>query len=92
MVRQVEMLGSFYRELLRDTIVPLNKWAETNSFIHHLSVENHRWMRSGLKRTIQCEYRQGGSPIASSPEEEQELIESADLLLKMVLRQITVRR
>ena len=85
MVRQAEMLGSFYREPQRDTIVPLNKWAERKArSIHHLSVENHRWMREWIEtHNSTCEYRQGGSlQLASSPEEEQELIESADLLLE----------
>ena len=52
--------------------------------IHHLSVENHRWMREWIEtHNSNCEYRQGGSlQLASSPEEEQELIESADLLLE----------
>ena len=52
--------------------------------IHHLSVENHRWMREWIDtHNSTCEYRQGGSlQLASSPEEEQELIESADLLLE----------
>ena len=52
--------------------------------IHHLSVENHRWMREWIEtHNSTCEYRQGGSlQLASSPEEEQELIESADLLLE----------
>lgn len=52
--------------------------------IHHLSVENHRLMREWIEaHKSDCEYRQGGSlQLASSPEEEQELIESADLLLQ----------
>ena len=53
MVRQVEMLGSFYRELLRDTIVPLNKWAETKLvqfIIYPLRIIVG--CESGLKRTI----------------------------------------
>ena len=52
--------------------------------IHHFSVENHRLIREWIEsNNSQCEYRQGGSPqLASSPEEEQELIESADLLLE----------
>lgn len=51
--------------------------------IHHLSVENHRLMREWIQsHDSECEYRQGGSlQLASSPEEEQELVESADLLL-----------
>ena len=52
--------------------------------IHHLSVENHRFMKEWIEaHDSKCEYRQGGSlQLASSPEEEQELIESADLLLE----------
>ena len=52
--------------------------------VHHLSVENHRLMREWIvSNHSNCEYRQGGSlQLASSAEEEQELIESADLLLE----------
>ncbi len=52
--------------------------------IHGLSVENHRQMKAWLaQHPIDCEYRQGGSlQLASSLEEETELIESADLLLE----------
>ncbi len=52
--------------------------------IHHLSVENHHFMQEWIEaHNTECEYRQGGSlQLASSPEEEQELIESADLLLE----------
>jgi gamma-glutamylputrescine oxidase len=52
--------------------------------IHHLSVKNHRKMREWIQHhNADCEYKQGGSlQLASSPEEEAELIESADLLLE----------
>ena len=52
--------------------------------IHHLSVENHRKIREWIEHhNVECEYKRGGSlQLASSPEEEAELIESADLLLE----------
>jgi len=52
--------------------------------VHQLSVDNHRQMREWIERfQSDCEYRLGGSlQLASSPEEEQELIESTDLLLE----------
>ena len=57
---------------------------EKARLVHHLSVENHRLMREWIEtHSSDCEYRKGGSlQLASSPEEEQELIESADLLLE----------
>jgi len=57
---------------------------EKAKLIHHLSVENHRLMREWIaNQGLDCEYRQHGSlQLASSAEEEQELIESADLLLE----------
>ena len=52
--------------------------------IHQLSIENHRQIREWVEtQGSECEYRLGGSlQLASSTEEEQELIESADLLLE----------
>ncbi len=52
--------------------------------IHSLSIENHHSMKSVIdSEQIECEYRQCGSlQLASSNEEESELIESADLLLE----------
>ena len=57
---------------------------EKARLVHHLSVENHRLMREWIEtHSSDCEYRKGGSlQLASSPQEEQELIESADLLLE----------
>ena len=57
---------------------------EKARLVHHLSVENHRLMREWIEtHSSDCEYRKGGSlQLASSTQEEQELIESADLLLE----------
>lgn len=51
--------------------------------VHAFSIENHRRMRAVIEQfDIDCEYAQNGSlQLASSAEEESELIESADLLL-----------
>ena len=51
--------------------------------VHAFSIENHRRMRTLIEEhNIDCEYAQHGSlQLASTPEEETELIESADLLL-----------